>query len=144
MAVWNGDAQTCSLELSRLLLRTISYYDYKEDYYHAFLAGIFAGAGYEVESNREYGEGRSDVIVKDHAGDRAAVFEIKHASARSGLREGCEAALVQLEERHYAAQLEEDFSKVYGYGVAFYKKRCLVLERKDSAKGVSPTGLLAE
>lgn len=112
--------------MSRLLLRTISYYDYKEDYDHAFLAGIFAGAGYEVESNREYGEGRSDVTVKDHAGDRAAVFEVKHVAARSEMQAGCKAALVQLKERRYAEQLEEDFSQVYGYGVTFYKKRCLV------------------
>lgn len=40
-------------------------YDYQEDFYHAFLAGIFNGAGYMVESNREHGEGRSDVVVKD-------------------------------------------------------------------------------
>ena len=40
-------------EMNEALRQTISYHDYKEDYYHAFLAGIFAGAGYMVESNKE-------------------------------------------------------------------------------------------
>ena len=62
-AVWNGDAQKITEELNKLLRKTISYHDYREDFYHAFLAGIFTGAGYMVESNREHGEGRSDVVV---------------------------------------------------------------------------------
>ena len=62
-AVWSGDCETITGEMNRLLRQTISYHDYKEDFYHAFLAGIFAGAGYEVESNREHGEGRSDIII---------------------------------------------------------------------------------
>ena len=46
----------------------------------AFLAGIFAGAGYMTESNREHGEGRSDVIVYDPDNSRVAVFEAKTRS----------------------------------------------------------------
>ena len=42
---------------------TISYHDYKEDFYHAFLAGIFAGAGYVVQSNKEHGEGGSEIVA---------------------------------------------------------------------------------
>ena len=52
-------------EMNKLLRKTISYHDYREDFYHAFLAGIFTGAGYVVESNKDHGEGRSDVIVYD-------------------------------------------------------------------------------
>ena len=52
-------------EMNALLRRTISYHDYREDFYHAFLAGIFTGAGYMVDSNKEHGEGRSDVVVYD-------------------------------------------------------------------------------
>lgn len=51
--------------MTKLLRKTISYNDYKEDFYPAFLAGIFAGAGYTVDSNKEHGEGRSDVVVYD-------------------------------------------------------------------------------
>lgn len=69
-AVWNGDASKATVEMTRLLRKTISYYDYREDFYHAFLAGIFAGAGYAVESNKEHGEGRSDLVVQDFEGSR--------------------------------------------------------------------------
>ena len=73
-AIWGNDTVTLTKEMRILLWNTISYHDYKEDFYHAFLAGIFAGAGYVVESNKEHGEGRSDVAVLDSRGDRAAVF----------------------------------------------------------------------
>lgn len=46
-------------DYEEVLWKTISYHDYKEDFYHAFLVGIFAGAGYMVESNKEHGEGRN-------------------------------------------------------------------------------------
>ena len=52
-AVWAGNSEGIMQEMNKLLRKTISYHDYKEDFYHAFLAGIFAGAGYTVESNRE-------------------------------------------------------------------------------------------
>ena len=61
-AVWKNDCELLTQEMNKLLRKTISYHDYKEDFYHAFLAGIFAGAGYSVESNKEHGEGRSDTI----------------------------------------------------------------------------------
>lgn len=48
-------------EIQEIFETTISYHDYREDFYHAFLGGIFAGAGYSVESNKEHGEGRSDL-----------------------------------------------------------------------------------
>lgn len=64
-AVWKGNAEIITEQMTGILARTISYYDYREDFYHAFLAGIFTGAGYRVESNKEHGEGRSDIVVKD-------------------------------------------------------------------------------
>lgn len=74
-AVWNGDSEGITREMNALLRRTISYHDYREDFYHAFLAGIFTGAGYMVDSNKEHGEGRSDVVVYDSINARVAVFE---------------------------------------------------------------------
>ena len=53
-AIWKNDTHVATEELNRLLLKTISYHDYKEDFYHAFLAGIFAGGDYIVESNKEH------------------------------------------------------------------------------------------
>ena len=60
-AFWSCDERTASRTISDLLWKTISYNDYHEDYYHAFLAGAFVGLGYEVESNKEKGLGRSDM-----------------------------------------------------------------------------------
>lgn len=74
-AVWKGDNENLTREMNLLLRKTISYHDYREDFYHAFLAGIFAGAGYTVESNREHGEGRSDVVVYDSVNGKAAVLK---------------------------------------------------------------------
>ena len=98
-AVWSGDIETLTEEMNELLRKTISYHDYKEDFYHAFLAGIFTGAGYSVDSNRERGEGRSDVVVRNSSKGRVALFEAKYAKTLDGLEASCEAALQQIEDR---------------------------------------------
>ena len=74
-AVWSGNSEHITKEMNSLLRRTISYHDYKEDFYHAFLAGIFTGAGYMVDSNKEHGEGRSDIVVYDSLNARVAVLK---------------------------------------------------------------------
>ena len=128
-AAWNGDTEQMSVEMNRLLRQTISYYDYREDFYHAFLAGIFAGAGYMVESNKEYGEGRSDIVVKDLRDGRAAVFEVKYAKRLTDLEQECEKAVMQIDDRMYAKTLEDRYDQVSCFGIAFYKKRCLIQKK---------------
>ena len=125
-AVWSGKAEVLTEQMNKLLRKTISYHDYKEDFYHAFLAGIFAGAGYEVDSNKEHGEGRSDVVVLDPEGDRVAIFEAKYSRTQDAMSKDCAAALDQIEDRQYAKEFEDDYDSVLCYGIAFYKKRCLV------------------
>ena len=125
-AVWSGKAEALTEQMNKLLRKTISYHDYKEDFYHAFLAGIFAGAGYEVDSNKEHGEGRSDVLVLDLEGDRVAIFEAKYSRTQDAMPKDCAAALQQIEDRQYAKEFEDDYDSVLCYGIAFYKKRCLV------------------
>lgn len=125
-AIWAKNCAAATEEMNRLLRKTISYHDYKEDFYHAFLAGIFAGAGYTVESNREHGEGRSDVVVYDSENGRVAVFEIKYAQTSASLPTACEAALTQIATRMYAQEFEDDYDQIYCYGIAFFKKRCLI------------------
>lgn len=125
-AVWNKDTQTLTEQITKILVRTISYYDYREDFYHAFLAGIFTGAGYRVESNKEHGEGRSDIVVKDIRNFRIAVFEIKHSTKKADLEKDCEKALEQIRAKQYIADYEEDYDEILCYGVAFCKKRCRV------------------
>ncbi len=125
-AVWSGKAEVLTEQMNKLLRKTISYHDYREDFYHAFLAGIFAGAGYEVDSNKEHGEGRSDVVVLDPEGDRVAIFEAKYSRTQDAMSKDCAVALEQIEDRQYAKEFEDDYDSVLCYGIAFYKKRCLV------------------
>ena len=125
-ATWSGDTETLTAEMNKLLRKTISYHDYREDFYHAFLAGIFTGAGYSVESNREHGEGRSDVLIKNPRNARIAIFEAKYARKLGDLETCCEAALQQIDKRQYAKEFEDDYDSILCYGIAFYKKRCLV------------------
>ena len=125
-AMWSGDTETLTAEINKLLYKTISYHDYKEDFYHAFLTGILAGSGYEVESNREHGEGRSDIVVFHPDRPQVVLFEAKYSKKLDGLEESCAAALQQIEDRQYAKEFEEDYDSILCYGIAFYKKRCLV------------------
>ncbi len=125
-AVWNGDSVNLTKEMNILLRRTISYHDYKEDFYHAFLAGIFTGAGYMVDSNKEHGEGRSDVVVYDPVNGRVAIFEAKYTKNQGKLESTCNTALRQIDERLYAKEYEDDYDQILCYGISFFKKRCLV------------------
>ena len=129
-AVWTGDCEKAGKEMNQLLRMTISYHDYREDFYHAFLAGIFAGAGYMVESNKEHGEGRSDVIVFDSRNGRVAVFEAKYSRALNQMEPDCEKAIRQIDARKYAEEFEDYYDEVLCYGISFYKKRCQI-KRKE-------------
>ena len=125
-AMWSGDAETLTAEINKLLYKTISYHDYKEDFYHAFLTGILAGSGCAVESNREHGQGRSDIVMYHPDRPQVVLFEAKYAKTLNGLEASCAAALQQIEDRQYSKEFEDDYDSVLCYGIAFYKKRCLV------------------
>ena len=125
-AMWSGDAETLTAEINKLLYKTISYHDYREDFYHAFLTGILAGSGCAVESNREHGEGRSDIVIYHPDRPQVVLFEAKYAKTLGGLQKSCAEALQQIEDRQYAKEFEDDYDSVLCYGIAFYKKRCLV------------------
>lgn len=128
-AVWNGEEEAVTREMTKLLRRTISYYDYNEAFYHAFLAGLFSGAGYQVESNKEHGEGQSDVIVKNYENGQIAVFEVKRSRKKEELQKDCEQALKQIDDRKYAEEFAEEYDHVLCFGIAFYRKQCRVLLR---------------
>ena len=131
-AMWSGDAETLTDEINDLLYKTISYHDYKEDFYHAFLAGILAGTGCAVKSNREHGEGRSDVVVYNMEKRQVAIFEAKYAKTLDGLEASCDAALQQIEDRQYAKDFADDYDDILCYSIAFYKKRCLVKKNNEN------------
>ena len=126
-ALWNGDEEKASELISDFLWQTVSYNNYHEDYYHAFLAGIFAGMGYSVISDRERGLGRPDIEVLDRNNRRALIIEAKKADSEAAMSHECDDALRQVAEKRY----EEDesfygYRTILRYGVAFYKKSALV------------------
>ncbi|MDD6180985.1 MAG: AAA family ATPase [Desulfovibrionaceae bacterium] len=124
---WSGDAAELTRLLRRQLYMTISYHDAREDFYHAFLAGMLSFSAYEVQSNRESGNGRPDILVFDRPGKKAAILEIKHARSYDDMEQQAQKALRQIEERQYASGLPRRLNTVLRYGVAFCQKECLVL-----------------
>ena len=124
-AFWNGDENNASRILSDLLWKTISYHDYHEDYYHAFLAGVFVGFGYEVESNKEKGLSRSDLLLLDQKNRRAIIIEAKRSEKESQLETDCSKAVSQITAMKYADGLY-GYEQILCYGIAFFQKRAMV------------------
>ena len=122
-AIWSGDAAGLSEIVSQYLFDTISYYDYREDYYHAFLAGLLSGAGYSVRSNRETGRGCADIVLLDKRNRRAAVFEVKRSASDNDMARDAQAALRQIQDRGYGTDLE-GYRDILSYGAAFCRRAC--------------------
>ena len=95
-ALWEGNAKLLTELISDLLFDTISYHDYAESFYHAFLIGLFSNAGYRIESNYENRLGRSDIVIKDRKNRRAVVPEAKRAYYEKQLESECDKALAQI------------------------------------------------
>ena len=128
-ALWNGKEQECARLLSQMVFETISFHDYKEDFYHAFVAGILSFEGYKVIS-REQGDGRSDILLLDEREARAIVIEVKHSRTLKGQAEKCGETLRQIRTKRYAEGLEEEYDKIQLYGISFFMKRCEVKTEK--------------
>ena len=129
----NGDPEKMAEILSENLMETISFYDYQESYYHGFLAGMLKNIGnYIVQSNRESGNGRPDILVRyPSVRGKAIIIEIKVAKTYQGLEEKCDEALRQIEEQKYEEALrQEGYQDILKYGVAFYRKECMVKAKK--------------
>jgi len=100
-----------------------------ESFYHGFLTGALIGNDkYEIKSNRENGNGRTDITVCEYSQRKlAVVIEIKIADSFGELEKQCDKALMQIEDRGYSMQLADDYyKKVISYGVAFCGKSCRV------------------
>ena len=124
-----GDTERMAQILSENLMETISFYDYQESYYHGFLTGMLKHIGnYIVQSNRESGCGRPDILVRyPSVRGKAIIIEIKVSKTYQGLKEKCDEALRQIEEKKYEEGLrQEGYQDIMKYGVAFYRKECMV------------------
>ena len=124
-ALWRGDEREASEAISDLLWKTISYNDYHEDYYHAFLAGAFVGLGYEVESNKEKGLGRPDIFLRDDDNRRVIIIETKRSKKEDDLDQDCDRAVDQILSKKYAEGLY-GYTQIFCYGIAFFQKEARV------------------
>ena len=118
------------------LFQTISYYDYAENFYHGFMAGLLLNiGGYLVRSNRESGNGRPDIVMTESKfRGRAMIMELKISDTMQGMEKKCEEALAQMEAQQYAALLAEDcYQPILKYAICFFKKRCMV--KKAESQG---------
>ena len=124
-ALWEGNEEKAGELISNLLWNTISYNDYHEDYYHAFLAGVFVGRGYHVESNKEKGLGRPDILLKDKRNRRALIIEAKKSRRKSEMEKDCEEAIGQIISEKYAEGLY-GYTQIFCYGISFFQKQAKV------------------
>ena len=122
--------------LNDILIDSISYEDYHENYYHGFMIGLLSSIdsqNYIVESNRETGKGRGDIIVRHVSPTgKAVIFEIKYTDKMSAMEARADSALTQIEEKGYdRSLLRAGFAKdnIIKYGVCFYKKTCFIKAR---------------
>ena len=133
-ALKNGDAEGVEKQLSEYLRRTISIRDtfvkkaMKENFYHGILLGILGfWDSWSVSSNRESGDGYSDILVETNDGKTGILLELKYAED-GNLDAACKKALEQIEKKHYEETLfDEGMLHILKYGIAFYKKRCQVM-----------------
>lgn len=127
-ALEKGDAGRTEAILGVQLRTTISYYDHYEGFYHGFLVGLLKGnADWIVHSNREAGQGRSDIQIKCKDGKTGIIIEVKHAKRKEELEPLCAEALSQIRNRSYAEPLyDEGYENILIYGISFFKKMCCV------------------
>ena len=128
-AIEDGNEDKMRDILNSQLFQTISFFDSAENFYHGFLTGILSQSeNYLVKSNRESGDGRSDITVKSPSlRGRSFVLELKVSDSVDNLEVDAERALQQIYDRNYMEELRtEGYRKIDCYGISFYRKDCEV------------------
>ncbi len=128
-AILNADAEKLEDLLCTWMSNTISCFDEQENYYHGFVAGLVSGFnGYMVVSNRESGNGRFDLVVKQRSKwHYAAILEFKIVDKYNKMLKACDEALKQIEDKDYEATLrDEEYENIAKLGICFCQKRCRV------------------
>ena len=135
-AILEADAEGLQKQLNVIMSRMISVLDtkareeQKENFYHGLLLGLLRGSNPDwlIKSNRESGDGYSDILIEPENPDAGIIIEVKHAASISGLDKACENAMAQIKNRRYDETLRENGRcDILAYGIAFHKKRCRVV-----------------
>lgn len=128
-AVLTGNCSELESFLKARLRESISCFDSSESFYHGFMLRLMKPLqNYEVRSNMESGEGRSDLIlIPLDEQQPAVIMEFKQVRRFPEMEHGCSRALKQIHDRHYDSELIEDgYETIYKYGICFCKKSCKV------------------
>lgn len=134
--ILNADAEELQKQLNVIMSRMISVLDtkareeQKENFYHGLLLGLLRGSNPDwlIKSNRESGDGYSDILIEPENPDAGIIIEVKHAASIGGLDKACENAMAQIKNRRYDEALRENGRcEILAYGIAFHKKRCRVV-----------------
>ena len=130
----DGDAKKVNLLLNDILLRSISYFDNQESFYHGFLVGLLND--YEVVSNRESGNGRFDVcVLPENILGTVVLIECKHSISEDDLIDDAKEGARQIVEQKYLEEHKfKKYENVIGYGISFYKKQCYVVKVEYNSK----------
>lgn len=129
-ALLGRNAQDFAEQITDLLRKTISYYDSTESFYHGLISGLLSGnVYYKVESNRETGDGRSDLVLyQQDVAQNAVILEFKVCGKNETADEAAKRALKQINDRDYASKAREDgYKNIIKYGVAFKGKMCYAI-----------------
>ena len=138
-AILDKDEQQIARQLNIVMGRMISILDtkapddMKENFYHGLLLGLLRGSNpnWLIKSNRESGDGFSDILIKPEDPDAGIIIEVKYAKEIKGLDAACDAAMAQIKDKHYDEALrDEDRCDILAYGIAFCRKRCRVVGEK--------------
>ena len=138
-AILDKDEQQIERQLNIVMGRMISILDtkapddMKENFYHGLLLGLLRGSNPDwlIKSNRESGDGFSDILIKPDDPDAGIIIEVKYAKEIKGLDAACDAAMAQIKDKHYDEALrDEGRCDILAYGIAFCRKRCRVVGEK--------------
>lgn len=140
-ALENGNTESAEKCFGEYLRKTISIRDtsvrkeMKENFYHGILLGILGiKENWIVRSNRESGEGYSDILIETDDTAMGIVIEMKYAED-GNLQKAAEKALKQIESKQYEEALyDEGIEQILRYGIACYKKRCKILRLSRFSK----------
>jgi hypothetical protein len=138
-AILDKDETILARQLNIVMGRMISILDteapddMKENFYHGLLLGLLRGSNPDwlIRSNRESGDGFSDILIKPENPDLGIVIEVKYAKEFKKLDAACDAAMAQIKEKRYDETLrDEGRCDILAYGIAFCRKRCKVAGEK--------------